>query len=122
ALVDQRQPHLAEVKQGDVGPHPIESPLVVLGDTALAVAGGTHLLRFKVPTMETVGETNLPAPLEAGPYRIGDALLLTTADDKLGAFSAVGEVKWQIPIQHGPLAGPPLVLPDGIVLAYRKGI
>ena len=33
--------------------------------------------------METAGETNLPAPLEAGPYRMGDLLLLTTADEKL---------------------------------------
>jgi hypothetical protein len=122
ALVDKPQPHLEEVKQGDVGPHPIESPLVVLGDSALAVAGGTHLLRFKIPTMETAGETNLPAPLEAGPFRMGDSLLLTTADDKLVALSATGEVKWQVPIQQGPLAGPPLVLPDGILVAYRKGI
>ncbi len=121
-LADQPQSHLAEVKQGDVGPHPIESPLVVLGDAAFAVAGGTHLLHFKIPTMETVGETNLPAPLEAGPYRLGDSLLLSTADDKLIALSATGEVKWQVPIQHGPLAGPPLALSDGIVLAYRKGI
>ena len=94
----------------------------MLGDSALAVAGGTHLLRFKIPTMETAGETNLPAPLEAGPYPMGDLLLITTADEKLLALSATGEVKWQGPLQHGPLAGPPLVLPDGILLAYRKGI
>jgi outer membrane protein assembly factor BamB len=115
-------PHLEEIKQGDVGPHPIDSPLVVLGDSALAVAGGTHLLRFKIPTMETAGETNLPAPLEAGPYPMGDLVLITTADEKLLALSAAGEVKWQGPLQHGPLAGPPLVLPDGILLTYRKGI
>jgi outer membrane protein assembly factor BamB len=121
-LNDKPAPHLEEVKQGDVGPHPIESPLVVLGDSALAVAGGTHLLRFKIPTMETVGEANLPAPLEAGPYPLGDLLLVTTADEKLIALSAAGEVKWQGPLQHGPLAGPPLVLPDGILLTYRKGI
>jgi outer membrane protein assembly factor BamB len=122
ALSDKPTPHLEEVKQGDVGPHPIESPMVVLGDSALAVAGGTHLLRFKIPTMETVGETNLPAPLEVGPYPMGDLLLITTADEKLLALSATGQVKWQAPLQHGPLAGPPLVLPDGIVLTYRKGI
>jgi hypothetical protein len=122
ALNDKPTPHLKEVKQGDVGPHPIESPLVVLGDSVLAIAGGTHLLRFKIPTMETSGETNLPAPLEAGPYQMGDLLLITTADEKLLALSATGEVKWQGPLQHGPLAGPPLVLPDGILLTYRKGI
>ncbi len=121
-LADQPQPHLAEVKQGDVGPRPIESPLIALGDSALAVAGGTHLLRFKIPTMETVGETNLPAPIDAGPYPLGDAILLTTADNKLFALSADGQVKWQVLIQHGSLAGAPLVLPDGVLLAYRKGV
>jgi outer membrane protein assembly factor BamB len=115
-------PHLEEIKQGDVGPHPIDSPLVVLGDSAIGIAGGTHLLRFKIPTMETAGESNLPAPLEAGPYAIGDSLLVTTADERLLALSPTGEVKWQAPLQNGPLAGPPLVLPDGIVLAYRKGV
>jgi outer membrane protein assembly factor BamB len=122
ALSDQPQPHLEEVKQADVGPRPIESPLVVVGDTVLAVAGGTNLLQFKIPTMETVGESNLPAPIEAGPFSIGDGILLTTADEKLVAMSAKGEVKWQAPLAQGPLAGPPLVLPDGIILAYRKGI
>jgi outer membrane protein assembly factor BamB len=122
ALNDQPQPHLEEVKQGDVGPRPIDSPLVVIGDSVLAVAGGTNLLRFKIPTMETVGETNLPAPIEAGPFSIGDGILITTADEKLVALSPTSEVKWQAPLQQGQLAGPPLVLPDGIVLTYRKGV
>ena len=64
---------------------------------ALAVAGGTHLLRFKIPTMETAGETNLPAPLEAGPYPIGDALLVATADENSSPSRPAGEVKWQVP-------------------------
>ncbi len=122
ALVDAPQPHLQELKQGDVGPHPIETPLVAIGDTVLAVAGGTHVLRFKLPTMETIGETNLPAPIESGPFKIGDSVLLTTADDNLIALSPTGAMIWQAPLQHGPLAGAPLLVPDGIVLTYRKGI
>ncbi len=122
ALADKPQPHLEEVKQADVGPHPIESPLVVLGDEVLAVAGGTHLLRFHVPTLETVGETNLPGSIEWGPYRVGDVALLATADHKLIAVSAGGETKWQAATSQGALAGPPLSLPDGVLLAYRKGI
>ena len=31
ALVDQPQPHLEAVKEGDVGPQPIGTPIVVLG-------------------------------------------------------------------------------------------
>jgi hypothetical protein len=64
----------------------------------------------------------LPAPVEEGPYHLGDGVLLTTADGKLICLAATGDVKWQAPSEHGPLAGPPLVLPDGFLLAYRKGI
>ena len=121
-LADQPQPHLEEVKQADVGPRPIDAPLVVLGDTAVAIAGGTHILRFKLPTLETSGEMALPAPLEEGPYPLGDGVLLTTADGKLISLSATGDVKWQAPTEHGPLAGPPLALADGFLLTYRKGM
>ncbi|HVT29503.1 MAG TPA: PQQ-binding-like beta-propeller repeat protein [Lacipirellulaceae bacterium] len=122
ALVDQPSPRLEQVKQADAGPHPIESPIVVLGNAAVAVAGGTHLIRFQLPSLETIGETDLSTPVEEGPFRAAGGLLVTTADDKLIDLSAEGNVKWQEPIQNGPLAGPPLVLPDSIVLAYRKGV
>lgn len=120
-LVDQPQPHFEERKQADVGPRPIESPLIVLGDAAIGVAGGTHVVRFRLPTLETAGETVLPAPREAGPFRYGDNLLIGTTDGKLIGLSPAGEIKWQEPSKHGPLAGPPLSTPDGVVVAYRDG-
>ena len=122
ALADQPQPNLQAVKDADVGPYPIGSPVIVLGDTAVAIAGETHLVRFKLPALESTGESNLPAPAEWGPYSVGDAALVATVDQKLLAVTAGPEPRWQVLLEHGPLAGPPLVLGDSVLLAYRKGI
>lgn len=122
AVVDRPQPHLETVAEADIDPYPIESAVVVMGDTAMAVAGGSHLVRFRLPTLERAGESNLPAPVVWGPFRVGDALLVATADEKLLAVSAAGEVTWQAPIEHGDLAGAPLALKDSVLLAYRKGV
>jgi outer membrane protein assembly factor BamB len=121
-LADKPQPHLEAIKEADTGAQPIGSPLVVLGDTALGVAGGTRMLRFRLPGLESAGETNLPAPVEWGPYRLGDLALTATADGKLLAISRAGQIKWQSAVGHGALAGPPLAVPDGVLLAYRKGV
>ena len=43
-LADQPQPNLQAVKEADVGPQPISSPVVVIGDSALAIAGETNLV------------------------------------------------------------------------------
>ncbi len=122
ALTESPQPHLEAVKEGEAGPRPITTPFVVLGDTALAVAGDSRLVKFKLPSLETAGESNLPAPLEWGPYAANDVALVATSDQKLLALTANGEPRWQASLENGPLAGPPLVLPDGVLLAYRKGI
>jgi outer membrane protein assembly factor BamB len=122
ALVDQPQPHLEKVVEANVGPNPIETALVPLGDAAFAVAGDTHLVRFKLPTLESAGETNLPAPVIAGPFAAGKLSVLATADGKLVAYTPGGDLVWQTPIEHGDLAGPPLAVGDSLLLAYRKGV
>ncbi len=122
ALVAQPQPHLELVKEGDTGPRPLTTPLVVLGDTALAIAGDSRLVRFHIPALDSAGESDLPSPAEWGPYQAGDSALVATVDQKLLSLNAAGEIRWQTPLENGQLAGPPLVLADSVVLAYRKGI
>jgi hypothetical protein len=120
-LIDQPQPHLEAVAEAKV-PAPIESPIVVLGDAVIAVAGSSQLVRFRLPSLEPAGDANLPAPAVWGPFRTGDALLLATADDQLLAVSATGEIAWQAAIEHGELAGAPLVMNGSVLLAYRNGL
>lgn len=116
------QPHLEAVKEGDVGPRPITSPVVVVGNTAVAVAADSRLVKFKLPTLESAGESNLSAAAEWGPYVAGDIALLATADQKLMAIPSTADLRWQVPIEHGRLAGPPLVVGNSVVLAYQKGV
>jgi hypothetical protein len=116
------QQHLHDTKRADAGPHPIESPLVVLGDSAFAIGGSSHLLRIKLPSLEPAGDSNLPAPVIWGPFRAGDSMLLATANNQLIPIAADGQIKWQAPTEHGDLAGAPLVQADSILIAYKKGI
>jgi outer membrane protein assembly factor BamB len=121
-LGNNPQPHLHDGERADAGPHPIESPFIVLGDAALAIGGSSHLLRFKLPSLEPAGDSNLPAPVVWGPFRVGDSMLLATANNQLVAIAADGQIKWQAPLEHGDLAGQPLVQDDSMLVAYKKGI
>ena len=121
AAVDGPQPHLRAVAEADVGARPIGSSLVALGDMALGIAGDSHVLRFTLPSLEPAGETQLAAPLVWGPFPTGDGALLATADEHLVLVTASGEIAWRVPLEHGELAGEPLVDGDSVLLAYRQG-
>jgi outer membrane protein assembly factor BamB len=122
AATDAPQPHLAAITEAKVGPYPITSPLVVLGDMVVAVGDDSHLVRYRLPSLESVGETKLPAPVVWGPFAMTDSVLLATADNHLMLVSKEGEEKWRAPMEHGPLTGAPLATADGVLLAYRNGI
>jgi hypothetical protein len=116
------QPHLRAVAEAKVGPYPIESRPVVLGDVVLAVGGKSHLLRFSLPSLEPSGESALPAPVVWGPHAVGNSALLATADEQLILVSPAGQVEWSVKLEHGDLAGEPLSAQDGVLVAYRKGV
>jgi tetratricopeptide (TPR) repeat protein len=118
----QPQPHLRAVAEAKAGPYSIESRPVVLGDAVLAVGGGSHLLRFSLPSLKPSGEFALPAPVVWGPHAVGNAALLATADEQLLLISSAGEVVWSVKLEHGDLAGEPLIVDDAVLVAYKKGI
>jgi PQQ-like domain len=119
---DQPQPRLLAIAEAKVGPYPIISPIVVMGDAAWAVSEGNLLVRYRLPSLENAGETELRAQIVSGPIAFGQQLLLVSADERLIAVGAGGEVDWEVPLEFGDLAGPPLVKDDGIYLAYRRGV
>jgi hypothetical protein len=118
----QPQSHLRAVAEAKSGPFPIESRIVVLGGAAFAVGGSSHLLRFNLPSLEPAGEFILPSPVVWGPFATTNGVLLATADEHLMLISPDGQTAWRVPLEHGDLAGEPLDIPDGVLLAYRKGI
>lgn len=125
ALVDRPQPHLTTVTEAMVGSFPIVSPLVVVDETVCGVTDGNQLVRFRLPSLEAVGGTDLQEQVLWGPYRMGRQVVLITADDRMMAVSMDGDVAWNVPLEiaaASDLAGPPLVTDDAIYLAYRQGI
>jgi outer membrane protein assembly factor BamB len=121
-IEDEPQPHFDGLAEAKVGPYPIVSPVAVLGDLAIAATEGAHLVRFKLPALKAAGEVNLPSQVVWGPFRVGDRLVLATADEKLVGISPTGDVAWIEPLQNGDLAGPPLAVDGGLLIAYRNGI
>lgn len=121
-LVDSSEPHFDTVKDGSVGAFPIVRPMVVIDQTVFAVTDGGQLTRFTLPSLETAGQTALPGDVVWGPYRIGDLLLVVTANDQLVAVNKEGGIAWSDSVKGGDLAGPPLATDNGVLLTYRKGI
>lgn len=121
-VVDQPEPHLAQAAEGRIGPFPISSPIVVADNFAFATAEGGHLLRFQLPTLAAAGETDLSGDAVAGPYSIGELLLVVTANEQLVAVKPDGTLAWNAPLTANDLAGPPLKTDQGVLIAYRKGI
>jgi hypothetical protein len=122
AAVDQPSPHLEAVAEAAAGPYPIQTRMFVLGDVAIGVGDQSHLVRFTLPEMEPAGVSNLAAPVTWGPFSAGDALLLATADGHMVLVSPAGEEIWRAPLEHGDLAGEPLIDEDNIVVAFRNGV
>ena len=97
AAVDQPSPHLAAVAEASAGPYPIQSRMIVLGEVAIAVAGDSHVARFRLPSLEPAGVSNLSGPVVWGPFAAGDAILLATAEGQLALISPSGEEIWRAP-------------------------
>lgn len=114
--------HFNIAQEQNVGAFPIVSPLVVLGESAFAAIDGGQLLRFALPSLERLGQTDLPGDVVAGPYPAGGQLLVVTARDQLVAVSAEGAIVWVVPLSAGDLAGVPCVSGDEVLLAYKEGI
>ena len=68
-----------------------------------------------------IRDTDLPGDVVWGPYRIGDRLLVATANEQLVAVSSEGSVAWAAPMTAGDLAGPPLAAGDDVFVAFRGG-
>ena len=121
-MSDRPQPHLASVGEGSVGSFPIASPMFVLGDLAAAVTAESHLLRFRLPSLEAIGELKLPGAVVWGPFQVGGQLLMATSNDQLLSVAGNGDVAWSTPLERSDLTGPPLVVDGGVLIAYRSGV
>jgi hypothetical protein len=124
-LVELKQdptPHFDLVAEQNVGSFPIVSPVVVLGQTALAAIDGGQLVKFALPALENQGQTDLSGDVIWGPFNVGNVAILATARQQLAAINGAGSIAWTADFDAGDLAGPPLVVGDAVLLTYKKGI
>lgn len=120
-LASAPTPHFTVVKEQNVGAFPIVTPVVVVDQHAFAAIDGGQLQRFALPSLENQGQTDLPGDVVAGPFRIGDLLLVVTVRDQLAAVDKDGALVWSVPLSAGDLSGPPLGIGGEVLLAYKNG-
>jgi len=118
---DKPLPHLGLLAEVDL-PRPIVSPLALAGNTVYAVDLANALVAFALPDLARTDVRSLSGRCVWGPRRVGDRVMLATDDNQLLCLDAAGKVAWQQPLPYGPLAGMPLEIGDGYVLASTSGV
>jgi hypothetical protein len=117
---DDPKPHL-EIEKDVTLTEPCAGAPIVLGSMAFAMNARDAFAAFELPTLEQVQTWTLNGRPGWGPRRVGECVMLVTPANELWCWNASGEQTWKLPLAHGPLAGAPLVRPDGYVLVTRSG-
>jgi hypothetical protein len=121
---DQPQAHLAAAGEKRTS-GPIVSPLVAAGGTALGIVrleNADALAAFDGQGAAALEPIALEGRVEAGPYAIGGLVVVATEPGGLVCAEASGKIRWQRPLEGGPLAGPPLATASGeLLVLYQSG-
>ncbi len=119
--VDAPNPHLEVLDQIEAAPDP-KTPVAVVGNLAFVACASQTLGVFELPKLKRSNEHKLTGQCVWGPAAIGDRVLLATEDDQLFCFGAKGEKLWQSHLAYGPLAGAPMVVEGGLIIASVNGV
>jgi outer membrane protein assembly factor BamB len=119
-VADKPKPHLAALEQVEAASEP-GVPVAVLGSTAFVAGPSQTLGVFEVQKLKRLNEHKLSGRPAWGPAAIGSYVLLATDDDQLLCLDGKGEKLWQTALAYGPLAGTPLLVEDGFMLASVSG-
>jgi len=105
---------------------PITSPMAAAGQVLFGVDAGNVLIPLRLPDLERIegGEQPLGARCVWGPAAVGDRVLLATDAGELWCLGDDGKPAWPQPakLDHGPLAGRPLLAGDALLVASATGI
>ncbi|HZN33385.1 MAG TPA: PQQ-binding-like beta-propeller repeat protein, partial [Pirellulaceae bacterium] len=122
ALKVQPQPHLASLASSQTD-GPVTSPLVLAGSTYFGVLSresGDALAGFDAQGQSAFAPVALPGRCQAGPFAAGGLVLVATESAGLTAYEGSGKQRWQQPLAAGPLAGPPVICPEGDLLVIHQ--
>jgi hypothetical protein len=124
-LKDQPQPHLALSTEVPTE-LPITSPLAIAGGLVYGVKRGEaadSLVAIDPAALPEMNELPLQGRVESGPHVLGGLVLLAAEPEGLVCIEAGPKIRWQQPLAHGPLAGPPLAVGEGeLLLIHQSGI
>ncbi len=117
----QPTPHLVARYTAELA-SPLASPIASVDNTLWAATESDKLAAWRLPDLEEVGTIELPADLVWGPQSVGSRVFVATADDQLLCLTGESQPLWSAPLAHGPLAGRPGAVPDGILIASPGGV
>ncbi|MBN1588192.1 MAG: PQQ-binding-like beta-propeller repeat protein, partial [Pirellulales bacterium] len=121
AVKDQPIPSLAAVAEVTLA-RPIVSDVAVAGSMVFAVDEDGLLQRLALNDLVADKPLTLDGRVTWGPRVAGQNVFLTTENDQLVCLNSAGEIVWKTPLEHGPLAGPPLPVANDYLLAYANGV
>jgi hypothetical protein len=105
---------------------PIVSPLVAAGGVVYGLTrsdASDSLVAFDPQSPSNPTALPLQGRLQAGPFALGGLVLLSAEPEGLMCIEAGPKIRWQQPLAHGPLAGPPLALADGdLLVVHQSGV
>jgi len=119
---DRPQPQLTAVGESRLS-GPVVSPLVLAGSTIVGVIRQERsdaVAGFDARGGAAFEPVTLEGRVEAGPFAVGGLAFVAAEPDGLVCFGSDGKVRWQQPLDHGPLAGPLLACADGDLLTIHQ--
>jgi len=97
------------------------STVVCLKDHAIVVDASGRIIVYPLPSLDAEQTTDLEAQVAWGPARVHHYVLLATVNDELVCLGQTGQLLWRVAMEHGSLAGNPIVVDERIVLASTSG-
>ena len=125
ALKTEPQPRLVRVNETRT-----DAPLIAL----VGSAGGTVFGLMRGESGDSIagfdprgGAAFAPLPLQGrvqnGPFSLGGLLLAAAEPGGLLCIETPGKQRWRVPLERGPLAGPPLACENGdLLVMHQTGI
>ena len=103
---------------------PFKGELNLFGDTVLAVLGGSQvdlLATFSGDSLAKANTVELEGAVVAGPWIVGDDVLVKLDNDKLYMFGSDLTGKWVQDSPNVQFAGVPELVGDQLLLCYKSG-
>lgn len=122
-VTDPATPQLANVAEcvinGKLGPN-----MAVMGPTLIAKQIGDssdELIFVSLPDLQSVQNVAVDGRVIAGPFAVGDHVLVQTSQGALIAYGADQQEQWRVPTDTSVVVGKPIADNDQIIVACEDG-